>query len=1177
MSSANRFVPVRNLRAALSVTLLVLALALAVASPALANFEQVATFGETGTSSPFFEIKGIAVNSTGAGGVPAGTLYAVGNKREGPKLEGVNMYSAKAEFIGHWGEGFEANAVAVDQTTGDVYLRSTSTIEGADQILVYSADGSQAIASFGVTGNEFKPISESPEKIHTESGNFGVAVDSSGNVYVSDYLQLKSPEESRVMVFKPESPGDYKHYVYAGRSSDIGYTLLEEHKPYFIPENLAVDASGDLYMAAGTGDSVVEFNPSAPAAPVCNYKVPRGGANGIAVNPETKQVYYYTSKDKKHIYQLECNNAGEFTQTDSFVISPEVGTTTLRSRMPALAFDPVLEYEGIHPAGAIYAVSELGVGYILAPAASRPPVVESTAAVSVTASGALLGGVVNPKGFATGYVFQYIDDAAYRANEPGEPFAGAGEAPLGGGTLGGGTSGVSVEAALRGLSADTMYHYRLVATSHCNPSEEAEVCEVPGTAHTFRTFPSEVGVLPDGRAYELVSPALKSGGEVFPIFPSSESESCSDCKPTALGYHLLVQASTTGDTAAYMGFPFSFTEGAQQADEYFTRRTATGWQTTTLTPELQSRGRGYVGFDAGLNQGVLEQGGDATLSASAPAGYPNLYSQLTGEAAGFSPLVAAQPPNRGAGQFKMQFAGGSADYSKLFFEADDALTGETEFAPAAVDGGQQAYNLYESDGGSLRLVNVLPGNEATAPGATIGKGAYKDENATLFDYSHAISDDGSRVFWSDAAGQVYLRENGQSTREIPDHTGRFLTAAADGSKVLLEDGRLYDLESEQTVDLTEGQGGFLGIAGQSEDLSHVYFVDTGALTPPGQVNGNEEHAEAGKDNLYAWFEGTSTFLGRLLEKDGQFNFIYGAWSAAPAQRTAEASPDGHWFAFLSKAPLTGYDSTGPCFYQANTKKFVEGACTEAYLYDSVAGKLVCASCDRSGLAPLGPSHLPLLEDAPAGFDQVRYLTDQGRLYFDSVDSLSPFDSNHGVEDAYQYEPGGVGSCERAEGCVNLISSGRGAQDSNFLSTDATGKNVFFTTRDKLVAVDHDGLMDLYDAREGGGIASQSEVGQNTECHGEACQPPASGSGDPALASLSFEGLGDVFVSPTPVTPKFKPLSRAQKLARALRECRHEPKRKRLACRRAARKRFGGKAARARRAAKTRGARSRGGR
>jgi hypothetical protein len=721
------------------------------------------------------------------------------------------------------------------------------------------------------------------------------------------------------------------------------------------------------------------------------------------------------------------------------------------------------------------------------------------------------------------------------------------------------------------LSADAVYHYRIVVVSHCNPSDEAEVCEVPGTAQAFRTFPQEAGVLSDGRGYELVSPVLKSGGEVFPLlFPGGGS--CYECKPSINAEGYPEQASPDGEAVVYAGFPFSFTEGAQQVDEYVSRRGADGWQTTTLSPELASRGAGYVGFDAGLGEGVLTQSNEATLSASAPVGYPNLYSRLTNEAgAGFTPLVAAQPPDRagntsrGAIQFQVRFAGGSADYSKLFFEANDALTGETAFAPPAVDGGQAVNNLYESVDGGLSLVNVLPGNNATAPGATIGKGPYNNTNS--FDYSHAVSADGARVFWSDAAGQVYVREDGQSTREVPDHAGRYLTAAVDGSKVLLDDGHLYDLEDEQTIDLTEGHGGFLGIAGQSDDLSHVYFVDSQALTPAEQVNGNGEHAETGKNNLYAWFEGTPKFIGRLLAKDGTFDFLYGAWTAAPAQRSAEASPDGRWLAFLSEAPLTGYANVGLCDREppGPTGKWGKGVCTEVYLYDSVTGKLICGSCDRSGLPPLGPSHVPLLQDAPTGFEQARYLTDQGRLYFDSADSLSPFDSNNGVEDVYQYEPGGVGDCERAEGCVNLVSSGRGAYDSNFLGADATGKNVFFTTRDRLVAADHDGLLDLYDAREGGGIQSQGEAVRNGECHGEACQPSTTGgTGQPVPSSLSFEGPGNLLVPATlaPAKAKSKALSRAQQLARALSECRHKPKRKRPACERAARKRFAGKAGKA---------------
>jgi hypothetical protein len=78
------------------------------------------------------------------------------------------------------------------------------------------------------------------------------------------------------------------------------------------------------------------------------------------------------------------------------------------------------------------------------------------------------------------------------------------------------------------------------------------------------------------------------------------------------------------------------------------------------------------------------------------------------------------------------------------------------------------------------------------------------------------------------------------------------------------------------------------------------------------------------------------------------------------------------------------------------------------------------------------------------------------------------DTNVGIEDVYQFEPQGTSGCQREGGCVALISAGHSGIDSNFMAADATGKNVFFTSRDQLVTADQDGLIDLYDAREDGG-------------------------------------------------------------------------------------------------------------
>ena len=383
-----------------------------------------------------------------------------------------------------------------------------------------------------------------------------------------------------------------------------------------------------------------------------------------------------------------------------------------------------------------------------------------------------------------------------------------------------------------------------------------------------------------------------------------------------------------------------------------------------------------------------------------------------------------------------------------------------------------------------------------------------------------------------------------ATAGTPDESP-FLAASADGSAVLLRDGRLHYLTGEEpTVDLTEGQGGFQGILGDSEDLSSIYFLDTAALPAvAGEQNEAGEEAEAGVDNLYAWRQGSPTrFIARLRSTDDSGLGSGGGltdWSSVPAFRTAEASPDGRYLAFASRAelapPIAGYSNVGPC--EENLGKFIQTPCPEVYLYDSQTGRLSCPSCNPSGAAPLGWSVLRRFELAPRSASQPRYLTDSGRLYFDSEESLLPADTNEGVEDVYQWEPEGVGSCQREAGCTSLLSAGTGTGDSNFLAIDAgdgevaAGADVFFTTRDRLTQRDTDELLDLYDAREGGGLASETEVARS-ECQGEACQAQVTAPNDPTPGSSSFEGAGNVVEEkPSPRCAKGKVHSKGRCVAK----------------------------------------------
>lgn len=1160
MSNTHRTHGLRDLLRFLpAATVVVLVAALWLSASAQAAYEQLpganGIFG--GTAAEVKEGKfaeeaqlggagAMAVNRTGAGGVPKGTLYAVTETLG--VADRVAMYEPKAgggmEFVEGWNvvrldkefercgpllgtEVVEGKEVAehpcptrqtgsvnqqpvgldVDQSTGYVYVYSNSLRFDAGGgvpadtklVVVYNADASEVITRFGeVAAGE--TVAESPGKTHAPGfASDMLAVKGAGEVYVFDGTSPGENFYRRLMVFRPHD-GDYKDYEYVGEVAGTSQGLSDPQAPVF-------DEAGNLYVASFIGNSISELPAETPGAypnlalsPRCKAKINAGGVLGMTVDPKTGEPFYFSEKFPPRIRRLgPCDEA-----THEFKVEGQGGEELALSPEPeyvyALAVDPTREIGETRRDGALYAASagpnigttgHSALGYIFAHPKQLPPVIEGQSIGHVTATSAVACATVNPNGYRTHYAFQYLSEAEYQ--EAGESFAGAKEAPLGGGDLEG-TGGVQRACvALGPLVPEGAYRFRAVVASQCIELSE-EPCTDEGDAFPFSTYPATVPTLPDGRAWEMVSPAMKNGGQVWPSEPGISTPG--SAKPGGFNTSFARQVSPDGEAVAYQGSAFG-DGGTVTGNEYVARRDpVTGWQTTSFTPTLLS-GR-YLGFDTSLGNGILEQEG-GVLTPDAPLGFRNFYSQPTDGSPELTPLITAEPAHRKGSQFEINYAGASTDQSRVFFSANDALTEATEFAPASADGGKAKFNLYEWHEGNLALVNVKPGNTEAKAGASFE-----------IPSANPISKDGTRAFWSDEKGQVYMREAGQSTKVIategvPD-PGNFLVAAKDGSAVLLANGHLhYTQGAEETVDLTEGLGGFVGAIGQADDLSHVYFVDTKVLDAV--PNGEGEAAEAGASNLYAWQAGGSArFVGRLGGKEATFPDS-SDWVASPNQRTAEASPNGRFVTFISNAQLTGYDNIGPCKFisvsQTVPAHYVAGPCTEAFLYDSQTGRLVCASCNPSGAAPLGFSIL-----RRARFDQPRYLTDAGRLFFDSEDSLSPLDTNEGVEDVYEFEPQGVGSCEKEDGCVSLISAGREAIDSNFVGMGEDGRDVFFTTRDRLVGKDTDELVDLYDARIGGGIAAESET-QRGECQGEACQPPPVIPNHPTPATSAPAGEGNV--------------------------------------------------------------------
>jgi DNA-binding beta-propeller fold protein YncE len=1034
-------------------------------------------------------------------------------------------------------------------------------------------EGEHLVDIFGEDGTFLGQLTDSSEGAFVEP--CGIAVDEDGSVYVGDFSGAIHKYEPAA---SPPVNGDNSDNfpfalsctLAAGAGPTDGFifpahfsgsvakldsmTGAEEYE-VALGENTTVTvdpASGNVYAASG--GTVREFDASgATEAMLLSSFSTGGGVRGIAVDETTGNVYVARSGNANvevwgplvsvpEVFTEPVNPVATTTATLNGSVNPngapltkcffEWGETTAYGQIAPCedpGFEEVGEGSSPVPVNADISGLEPGTEYhfqlVAANASNAPgetipggdeafltlgPLVKAESVSQVTASGARISGEINPNGKATTFAVQYVTEAQFLVNG----FIGASEAPIPAQAIGSESKFEVVVQQLGSLAAHTAYRFRLVAT---NPDATAL-----GVGGKFTTFALPSTDLPDGRAYEMVSPAQKTG-EVIPPEPSSTlGGSCGDCLPGASVATLPMQTAPDGDSVLYEGQPFSGGLAAGP-NEYVSGRTESDWSTGSLsTPTTTGR---YEAFSSDLSLGVLFQT-DPALSPEAPTqggkAFPNFY--LRGEDESFEPLITVEPPEREPFAFRIRYAGANPGapfapgFSHLLLEANDALTpavpGIAPAAPEVEAGGECAFsvgcNLYEWAEGELRLVNVLPGNVGTASDAVIGSGRLlAPSQLEIPVVDHAISDDGSRIFWTEEeSGQVFVRVDGEETLEVPGpgsckksvlqaSRACFLGASADSSTVLLSDGQLFELDEgaeayEPVADLTEGEGGFEGILGASKDLTQIYFIDTADLTG-GEENDNGEEAEAGELNLYAWGEGSSSFIGVLLQNDNGFGFQsrYGTWKPSRPNRTAQVSPGGRYLVFMSQASLTGYDNSlgggGVCAHSSTS------ACREVFLYEAISDTLICVSCNPSGQRPIGPSNLSLLRPELAPFPQPSNLSKEGdgRLFFESQDALLPQDTNGSIQDIYQWEPNGVGTCEQVEGCLSLISSGRSANDSMFLDSTPSGDDAFFITREQLLPRDKDSQLDLYDARVGGGFEETTYAPCNPEaCAGSILGPSA---------------------------------------------------------------------------------------
>jgi hypothetical protein len=132
-------------------------------------------------------------------------------------------------------------------------------------------------------------------------------------------------------------------------------------------------------------------------------------------------------------------------------------------------------------------------------------------------------------------------------------------------------------------------------------------------------------------------------------------------------------------------------------------------------------------------------------------------------------------------------------------------------------------------------------------------------------------------------------------------------------------------------------------------------------------------------------------------------------------------------------------------------------------------------------------------------------------YVDVGEQTSP------SSDIYEWRADGVDGCAQLEGCVALISGGRGGYKTLLLGTANEGNDVYIYTREQLGPRDVDTAGDVYDVRVGGTPAGP--VVRPTECEANSCSVVPGSPVDLTPASFSFAGVGNV----SPVAPAGKPV------------------------------------------------------
>jgi hypothetical protein len=1042
--------------------------------------------GSAGTGAPgaFTGLQDLAVDSAG----DIVIIDATGNPTQNGSVSRVERYASNGDWKATIGPVEQAATVAIRPATNDVIVSGNQNVaytNGTPSVHVFASDGTErtqvavdgALTYATVSGIAADDGAEGQVYVASDNGDFFGAYTFgyiSVQVYAAFTIQLPEVtvsdtdtqilQRAATLVGTVDTKRDNTAYRYE-YGTDTSYGQSAPAGPPVIgagagPTAANASISGlqpattyhyRLTATNSAGTTIGEDHTltTAPAlAPEVTVADAQASQTVVALSGAVD-----TKKDDttwSFEYGLD-TSYGESAPASPEHLGPGTEPTPVSTSLVDLQPDTTYHYRltATNAAGATN-----GDDHTFTTAAALAPEV-SVEEASTTQYGASVRAVINPKLADTTWTFEYGSDTSYGTQLPATPA-----------TIAAGSDRVPVASTLEHMDPGTTLHYRLTATNASGTTVSPD--------HTFTTRAATVGGGRDSsRGFELVSPPDKEGNGILPFS--------------------VVQSSPDGTGVAFAAHG-AFVDAVQnmQHSYYLSRRSASGWETHALdAPQQNSALAGnstrYLSSDLKYAAQVSQK----ALTPGASEGGTNTYRRdnTTGQRSLIYGMPEYDEAVLQAGNSSGSLIANRDDLSHSIFPQ------RVQLDPDAPTGVQ---NTYESVNGQVRLASRLPNGDPVPGGAVPG----------------AISRDGSRIlFLAQPDSGLYMRINGTSTIAISaSHRAGDPSDVALGATLtgMSGDGSVVYFTSGSP--LTEvNQGGLYRLDVDTNQLR--------LLTPlrPDEPNSLDVQGWAVADNgqtaviltrnnLDGWHPTgdpySLEFYNVYVLRDGGVHWVAStASSDQDVQGNITVSPNGRYVAISSTyGNVIGYNNVADC-NTSDTWGLHLHYCMQTYVWDADTDLVSCTTCSPGHAAPQAAfdRRAYQYQGKVSGYVPRNVLND-GQAFVTTRAALVSQDTN-GKFDVYRWK-GGV---------ATLITSGTDSHDAMLADVSADGSDVFFLTAGRLVGIDKDSDVDVYDARVGGGLASQNPSPQaDTTCTGDTCQgqPANHASTAPAIGSVTFSGPMD---------------------------------------------------------------------